>query len=231
MRIAVLSDLHANLPVAEAAIRQAKDDGCDRIVHLGDAINYGGWPAETLDLLRNESVECVRGNHDEYPIYGIPEQTRRALSPQRLRQYERTAAALQERHIDQLLSTPLSIESLIDEWLVRFVHYFVEDGRVSEVPVPSTEDELVKRFAVRPGEILCFGHSHRKLWSFRGDRAILNPGATGFDDQAVFAVLNVRDIGVWVEWHQVDVPQIVATEIESEVPVVKAPIEPVVPVR
>jgi predicted phosphodiesterase len=198
---------------------------------LGDAINYGGWPAETLDLLQRESIECVRGNHDEYPIYGIPEQTRKTLSPERLRQYERTAAALGERHIDQLLATPLSIEAQIDEWRVRLVHYLIEEGRVSEAPIPPTEDELVRRFSIRPGEILCFGHIHRKLWSFRGDRAILNPGATGFDDQASFAVLNVRDIGVWVEWHQVDLPHIVATEIEVGTPLAEAPVEPIAHAR
>lgn len=231
MRIAVLSDLHANLPVAESAIRQAKGDGCDRIVHLGDSINYGEWPAETLDVLQSEGVECVRGNHDEYPIYGIPESTRRTLSSERLGQYERTAARLQERHIDQLLATPLSIESQIDEWLVRFVHYFIEDGRVSEAPIPRSEDELVQRFSIRPGEILCFGHAHRKLWSFRGDRAILNPGATGFDDQASFAVLNVRDIGVWIEWHRVDLPHLVATEINVAEHFSEAPVQPVAQAR
>jgi len=198
---------------------------------LGDAIHYGGWPAETLDLLRSEAIECVRGNHDEYPIYGIPERIRHGLSPERLTEYERTAAALQERHIDQLLATPLSIESRIDEWLVRFVHYLIEDGRVSEAPVPPTEEELLRRFSIGPGEILCFGHVHRKLWSFRGDRAILNPGATGFDDQASFAILNVRDIGVWVEWHRVDLPHIVATEIEIGTPFAETPAPPIAQAR
>jgi predicted phosphodiesterase len=217
MRIAVLSDLHANLPFAEAAVSKARKDGCDRIIHLGDAIDLGPWPAETLDYLDSEGVECIRGNHDEYPIFGVPDDVRRKLPRDILLHFEWTAAQLQERHIGQLLAMPLRVSWKVDEWNVRFTHYLTKDDRVSSQSAPVNEDALCRSFGVAPGEIVCFGHTHRRLWSFMSDRALLNPGAAGFlpDGDSGYAVLAVRDIGVWVEWHQVPASQeLLHTELE-----------------
>ena len=46
MRIAVITDVHANLPALEAAVGAIHACGCDAIVHTGDAIAIGPYPAE-----------------------------------------------------------------------------------------------------------------------------------------------------------------------------------------
>lgn len=206
MRIALLSDLHANLPFAEAAVARARREGCDRIIHLGDAIDLGPWPAETLDFLAAESIESVRGNHDEYPILGLPDATRRTMSAAVREHVAWTADQLSDRHIEQLLTMPVQLESLVDEWLVRFSHFAIENGRVSQEYLNDSLTETAARLNLAAGQIACFGHTHRRVWDFKGDRALLNPGATGFSssDQAGFAVLAIRDISVWVEWHPVE---------------------------
>ena len=62
--VAILSDIHANLPAFEAVLRDVEECGADRIVFLGDIVGYGAWPAECVDLVRQHGGCCVMGNHD-----------------------------------------------------------------------------------------------------------------------------------------------------------------------
>ncbi len=217
MRIAVLSDLHANLPFAEAAVLRARRHACDRIVHLGDAIDLGPWPAETLDFLQSEGVELVRGNHDEYPILGLTPGVGAKLEPDIRMHIAWTASQLRTDHLALLAGLPPRIDSRVEEWNVRFQHYLLDGDRVSEEYLGESPDGVLRRFAVRPGEIVCFGHIHTRIWRFCDNRGALNPGATGFHgtDGAWFAVLIVRESGVWIEWHPVECPsQLVVRELE-----------------
>ena len=217
MRIAILSDLHANLPFAEAAVRRARFHACDRIVHLGDAIDLGPWPGETLDLLVAEGVEMIRGNHDEYPIFGLTPGVHTTLDADIRVHMDWTASQLRADHLALLAGLPNQICSRIDEWQVRFQHYLLAGDRVSEEYLGESADGMLRRFAVSPGEIVCFGHIHNRFWHFTGDRGILNPGATGFhgSDGAWFAVLVIREMSAWIEWHPVECPShLVVSELE-----------------
>ncbi len=62
--IAVLSDIHGNLPALQAVLRDLDRAGADIIYSLGDAVGYGGSPNECVDLLRERGAVGVLGNHD-----------------------------------------------------------------------------------------------------------------------------------------------------------------------
>jgi len=62
MRIAVLSDIHANLPALEAVL--AALGPVDAVWHLGDVVGYGPHPDEVVARLRELGAVGVRGNHD-----------------------------------------------------------------------------------------------------------------------------------------------------------------------
>jgi predicted phosphodiesterase len=62
MRIAVLSDIHANLPALEAVLVALGP--VDAVWHLGDVVGYGPHPDEVVALLRRLGAVGVRGNHD-----------------------------------------------------------------------------------------------------------------------------------------------------------------------
>lgn len=73
MRILIFSDIHGNLPALEKLI---KTESFDEAVFLGDAVNYGPWSNECVQLLNSlvESnsffVRCLKGNHEEAYING-----------------------------------------------------------------------------------------------------------------------------------------------------------------
>jgi len=62
MRVAVVTDIHSNLPALEAVL-----DACapyDALWVLGDVVGYGPYPDEVVARLRKERAVAIRGNHD-----------------------------------------------------------------------------------------------------------------------------------------------------------------------
>jgi predicted phosphodiesterase len=72
-KIAILSDIHANLPALKAVLRDVQQSGANQIVFLGDIVGYGASPAECVDWVRKLGGVCVMGNHD-FEIHALREQ-------------------------------------------------------------------------------------------------------------------------------------------------------------
>ena len=64
MRIAVISDIHANLEALTKALQIIDDQKPDEIVCLGDVVGYGPDPNPCVDLIRERSKVVLMGNHD-----------------------------------------------------------------------------------------------------------------------------------------------------------------------
>src|SRR6476646_3496441 len=65
MRIAILSDLHANLEATEAVLADARDHDCTHYVCLGDVVGYNANPHECVEIVQKMECPIVKGNHDE----------------------------------------------------------------------------------------------------------------------------------------------------------------------
>ena len=64
MRVAVLSDVHANLHALEAVLAEVEAGAFDELWCLGDVVGYGPRPNECAALLRERTTICLAGNHD-----------------------------------------------------------------------------------------------------------------------------------------------------------------------
>lgn len=64
LRIALISDVHSNLPALEAVLRAADDAGAEAVWSMGDQVGYGAEPDAVVALLRQVGAVCVLGNHD-----------------------------------------------------------------------------------------------------------------------------------------------------------------------
>lgn len=64
MRLAIVSDLHANLEASEAVFEEAERRGADTFLCLGDVVGYGPDPGETVELVRTRCEVTILGNHD-----------------------------------------------------------------------------------------------------------------------------------------------------------------------
>jgi predicted phosphodiesterase len=64
MRIALLSDVHGNLPAFEAVLADVEAVGAEEIWCLGDLVGYGAEPNQCVELARERCELCLAGNHD-----------------------------------------------------------------------------------------------------------------------------------------------------------------------
>src|SRR5262245_45722156 len=64
MKLAIISDVHANLEALHATLQEISARAVDRIVCLGDIVGYNTNPAECIALIRKHDALCVAGNHD-----------------------------------------------------------------------------------------------------------------------------------------------------------------------
>ncbi len=64
MRVAFLCDVHGNLPALRAALAAFRSEGPDSIYHGGDLVGWGPQPNEVVDLLAEEEIPGVVGNHE-----------------------------------------------------------------------------------------------------------------------------------------------------------------------
>src|SRR5207249_9862220 len=65
MRVAIFSDVHANLEALEAVLTDAHKHKCTHFVCLGDVVGYNANPHECVERIREMDCPIVKGNHDE----------------------------------------------------------------------------------------------------------------------------------------------------------------------
>ena len=64
-KVAVISDVHANIQGLEAALYDIAKFQPDEIWHTGDLVGYGAKPNAVIDMLRAVKAKGILGNHDE----------------------------------------------------------------------------------------------------------------------------------------------------------------------
>lgn len=189
--IAVVSDIHGNLPALEAVLARIDELGCKRIISLGDVTGYYAQPAECIDLLIERQAIQLLGNHDKYLVDGGGCPRSRMVSGL-LKHQERVVTTAQIEFLSGL-------QSRYDEGNASFVHGGWRD--------PTDQYIYRVREDLFPPEFKFFfsGHTHvqcRK--SLANDRVFCNPGSVGQprdgDPRAAFAVFADGNI----ELHRVE---------------------------
>lgn len=71
-RVALLADIHGNLPALKAVLADMESAGLKQAIVLGDIVGYGPFPAQCIDLLCTQPWIFVRGNHDHAAARGEP---------------------------------------------------------------------------------------------------------------------------------------------------------------
>ncbi len=195
MRLAIISDIHANLEALRATLRNISEDCVDRILCLGDIVGYNAEPEECVAELRRCAPLCVAGNHDRAVCGQISTD---GFSPTAARAVAWTRGRLPADAIGFLSGLPLALS--IEDHLVA-VHGALHPQTGQELMrLDSDERRLLSLealFAHPSGARVCaFGHTHElgiheyrngalrrheaEEVSLREDAAYLvNPGSVG----------------------------------------------------
>jgi predicted phosphodiesterase len=180
MRIAVVSDIHGNLPALEAVVRDFTRRGVDLVVNLGDSVSGPLLPRETAQFLMARAADDgwvhLAGNHERQILTQGPnergpsdEYAHAQLDPQALTWLAglRPSAALSPE-VFLCHGTPTSD-----------VEYFLETVTPGQVRAASGSEIDARLGAVDAALVVC-GHTHvpRCARSARG-QLIVNPGSVG----------------------------------------------------
>lgn len=208
MKIAVISDIHANLEALQATLDAIRAEGVERIVCLGDIVGYNTDAAACIALLRQAGAVCIAGNHDR-AVTG-------AIGTEGFSGPAARAVAWTQRRLDgdsRAFLSALPLIAVVDGALVA-VHGALHPDEGKELV---RLDDDAKRalslgaLATHPSgvRVCAFGHTHRAgLWEWRDGTVkaipidggatlrpdalyLLNPGTVGeprgTDQRACFA--------------------------------------------
>src|SRR6266571_494516 len=180
MRVAVLADIHGNLPALEAVLGDIDAAGADVIVLNGDMAT-GPMPAETLDRLAalGERAVWVRGNADRELVAACDGELDPALPDVARIPTEYCASRLERRHRDLLAGLPLSLTlDVTGLGAVRFCHATTRSD-TEIVLVDSPMDRYRAAFSDSAEPTVVLGHTHMPFERLADRRRFVNPGSVG----------------------------------------------------
>jgi len=131
MRIAVISDIHANLPALEEVLAGIDMQKPDLVYCLGDLVNQNVWNNEVVEMIRRRNIRCIKGNHDDGIANGKTYFKFSHTSPE-AQQWGREAIAYTLQHITNenknfLAALPLQLHITIEQkneqpFILTFMH-------------------------------------------------------------------------------------------------------------
>ena len=172
MRIAIVSDIHANL----AALKALPQD-YDQLWCVGDLVDYGPKPVEVIQEIRRRAAVVVSGNHDYAAGYDTDPQCSipfRRLAAETLRY---TRGLCSEEELEFLRGLPRHHEVIVGSTRFYLVHATPTDPLFAYCPEGS--DRWAREVAAIRADVLVVGHTHTPFWQRVGNTTIVNPGSLG----------------------------------------------------
>jgi predicted phosphodiesterase len=199
-RIAVVTDVHANLPALDAALAEIDRAGADVVYHTGDAIGLGPFPAECLDrLLSRPSTHLLMGNHDAWFAFGLPDESLTWMAPDE-REHQRWVHAQLDPALKPVVAAwPYASSLRIEGLRLDFLHYPLNDAGGFRSPQDLTPEVASALFQLPTSTLVFFGHDHRQWNITGGSTHFVNPGSLGCSEDPVarFVLVEVEAGGGW----------------------------------
>lgn len=187
MKVAVLSDIHGNMPALQSVIAHIDAWAPDCVVVGGDIINRGPRSGECLDLVvaRHNTAgwHLLRGNHEEFVLdCGNPDQPLSGPAYD-MKRFAHFALAQVSDRVDLLRTLPDAYERAAPNGdLLRIVHASMRSNRDGIYPM-SVDEDIRRQIAPAPA-VFVTGHTHRPLMRHIDNTLVVNIGSVGspFDD-------------------------------------------------
>jgi putative phosphoesterase len=201
-RVAVITDIHGNLPALEASLEAIDAIGVDGTFCGGDLVGYGPYPNEVCRLIEEREIPTIHGNYD-YAIGRDLDDCGCAYVTQHDRELGQQSVAWTLTHTDQrskefMRGLPFDLHFPLGEQDVHLVHG--SPRKVNEYLFEDKPASLYERLAkAEASQVLVFGHTHKPWIHTYGGVLFVNCGSVGKpkdgDPRAAFAILHADDHG------------------------------------
>ncbi len=168
MRIALFSDIHANLPALEACLKSIEEQKADAVYCLGDLVGYNVWPNEVINEIRRRGIPTIAGNYDQgigldsdecgcaYKTDTDKEMGKVSIS------FTNALVNREERNYLRTLPAHIRIEFQLNNDKLTLLLVHGSPRKINEYLFEDRDEKSLLRMMQDAGaDIMCFGHTHK----------------------------------------------------------------------
>lgn len=168
MKIALFSDIHANLPALEAFFADVEAKKPDAIYCLGDLVGYNIWPNEVIDEIRRRGIPTIAGNYD----FGIGRSSddcgcayktdeEKAMGKISIA-YTNQVVKDEQRAYLRTLPAHIRLEFQLNDDKLNVLLVHGSPRKVNEYLFEDRDEKSLLRIMEQAdADVLCFGHTHQ----------------------------------------------------------------------
>ncbi|NEU09344.1 metallophosphoesterase family protein [Flavihumibacter sp. R14] len=168
MKIALFSDIHANLPALEAFFQSMESHAPDVVYCLGDLVGYNIWPNEVIAEIRKRRIPTIAGNYD----YGVGRSSNdcgcayRTYEEKAMGQvsisYTNSVIGEEERTYLRSLPAHIRVEFQLNNDKLNLLLVHGSPRKVNEYLFEDRDEKSMLRIMEQAdADIMCFGHTHK----------------------------------------------------------------------
>ena len=194
MKIALFSDIHANLPALEACLQSIENQKPDAIYCLGDLVGYNIWPNEVINEIRKRGIPTIAGNYD-FGIGRTSDDCGCAYKTDHENELGKVSISFtnsivkdDERNYLRTLPAHIRVEFQLNNDKINLLLVHGSPRRINEYLFEDREEKSLWRIMEQAdADIMCFGHTHQPY------HRILPSSPSG--DQHYRHAINIGSVG------------------------------------
>lgn len=199
MKIAIFSDIHGNFYALKSIIEDINKNNYDEVICLGDCIAIGPRPKECLDLIIQNNIKMILGNHELYYLKGTDIEGN--MNAGEVKHQKWVKSRLEDTHQKFLDSCPIFIKREINNKKYLFSHFLINNindeypfEKLSIVKDGSIED----KFKSVDTDYMFIGHEHKAFKIVSNDKELIDVGSSGCtnNNSTRYTVLDISDDGI-----------------------------------
>ncbi|MDF2193160.1 metallophosphoesterase family protein [Paraflavitalea sp. CAU 1676] len=168
MKIALFSDIHANLPALEAFFADLEHQNPDAVYCLGDLVGYNIWPNEVINAIRQRGIPTIAGNYD----FGIGRASNDCGCAYKTEEEKANGAISisftnqlvkeEERKYLRSLPAHIKLEFQLNNDKLNLLLVHGSPRKINEYLFEDRDEKSLQRIMQEAdADILCFGHTHK----------------------------------------------------------------------
>lgn len=171
MRIALFSDIHANLPALEACFKSIEEQKPDALYCLGDLVGYNIWPNEVINEIRKRGIPTLAGNYDQgigltSDDCGCAYKTESEKNLGKISiSYTNAIVKPEERQYLRTLPAHIRVEFQLNHDKLNLLLVHGSPRKINEYLFEDRDEKSLLRIMEQAdADIMCFGHTHKPYY-------------------------------------------------------------------
>jgi predicted phosphodiesterase len=197
--VAIISDIHGNLPALEAVLDAINHQKIDQVICLGDICTLGPQPKEVIARLKVLDCPCIMGNH-ESALLNPEAAAKFQIAPLLIPTLNWCADQLDDQEQQYLNSFKPSLDLPLGENTSLFCYHGSPTSNVMNILSTTSVEELDRLFSDQTATVMAGGHTHIQMLRQHRGTYIINPGSVGCPFKNVPALDSIPTLLPWAEY-------------------------------